>query len=109
MDDAHHHHHDETIRSAVVTSSGDLDVQALDRWLGELVRSPDVDLLRVKGVVAVRGQPARFVFQVVRDVVDVRPGRPWGVEPRTNQLVFIGRGLDAEALRAGFEGVRAHA
>jgi hypothetical protein len=30
-------------------------------------------------------------------------GRPWGDEARTNRLVFIGRRLDEESLRSGFQ------
>lgn len=97
------HHHDDHISSVVATSDGDVDIGALDRWLGRLLQTPGLDILRIKGVVAVSGRPERFVFQVVRSVVDVHPDRPWGDEPRTNKLVFIGTGLDAQALQQGLE------
>lgn len=73
--------------------------EALDQWLGRFLARPGVDVLRVKGVLAVPGRSERFVFQVVRDVLDVRPDRPWGDEPRANTLVFIGRNLDAPVLQ----------
>ena len=31
------------------------------------------------------------------------PGSEWGNEPRKNQLVFIGRNLDEDALRTEFQ------
>ena len=31
------------------------------------------------------------------------PDRPWGDIPRHNQLVFIGRNLDEESMRQGFD------
>jgi len=101
---AHHEHqHDDGILSVAVAADGDVDVQALDLWLGRLTRSRELSLLRMKGILAVPGHPRRFVFHGVRDVVDVRPERPWGQEPRRSRAVFIGRGLDPEVLQAGFE------
>jgi G3E family GTPase len=35
--------------------------------------------------------------------LDGRPGRPWNAtEQRLNEIVFIGRNLDADLLRDGF-------
>lgn len=105
----HHHHthqHEEDITSVVADVAGDLDAQALDLWLGRLMRSPDLDLLRMKGVLALPGHPARFVFHAVRGALDLRPHTPWGEEPRRSRIVFIGRGLDAHGLQQGLEAVR---
>lgn len=99
---AHSHHHDDAIRSYFVEASGDVDVAALDLWLGDLVRARDSNLLRMKGILAVPGDPRRFVFNGVRSVVDVRPERDWEQEPRSSRIVFIGRGLDHEGLQTGF-------
>jgi G3E family GTPase len=44
----------------------------------------------------------RFVFQGVHMLMDGRPDRPWGAEPRRNTLVFIGRNLDRKELNEGF-------
>ena len=114
----HHHHdhdhhdhddhqHDESIRPVVVQVDGDVDVAALDLWLGELARQKDTPLLRMKGVLSVPGDHRRFVFNGVRDVVDVRPGSPWADEGRFCRIVMIGRGLDFESLQAGFTACRA--
>jgi G3E family GTPase len=44
------------------------------------------------------------VFQGVHMLFDGRPDRLWKPgEPRKNELVFIGRNLDAGALTAGFK------
>ena len=84
-----------------------MDVAALDLWLGELARRKDTPLLRMKGVLSVPGDPRRFVFNGVRDVVDVRPGSPWADEGRFCRIVMIGRSLDGESLQAGFTACRA--
>jgi G3E family GTPase len=36
-------------------------------------------------------------------IFDGQLERPWGVSPRRNRLVFIGRKLDRQELEAGFE------
>ena len=96
------HRHDDSITSMAIQAEGDIDVDSLDRWLGFLVRRDDMELLRMKGVLAVPGQARRFVFHGVRDVVDVVPGPPWEGEPRANRAVFIGRRLNEDQLRLGF-------
>ncbi len=96
------HRHDHSIASVAVEADGDADVDRLDRWLGSLVRSHEIEVLRMKGVLAVPGQARRFVFHGVRAVVDVVPGPPWGEEARHNRAVFIGRGLDATTMKNGF-------
>jgi len=101
--DTHHaHHHDESIKPVVVELSGDVNVAALDVWLGQLTRQSESPLLRMKGILAVPGDPRRFVFNGVRSVVDVRPDRLWGEETRFSRIVMIGRKLDHEILQAGF-------
>ena len=86
----------------VARVEGDLDPVALDRWLGELVRRDSLDLIRMKGVLALPDDPRRFVFQAVRQDIEVAPGAAWADEPRASWLVFIGRGLDETALQQGF-------
>jgi G3E family GTPase len=34
---------------------------------------------------------------------DGRPDRPWGANPRKNDLIFIGRNLDRQTLVRDFE------
>ena len=90
----------------VANLDGEVDLEAFDRWLGLLSRDPSMDLLRMKGVLAIAGDTRRWVFQAVRRTTDVEPGRPWGEDPPTCQVVFIGRGLDQETLQAGMAACR---
>ena len=62
-----------------------------------------IDLFRMKGFLSLEGAPERYVFQGVHMLFSSHPDKPWGDEPRHNQLVFIGRNLDEEAMRQGFE------
>ena len=101
------HQHDDDIRSVAVQVDGDVDVGALDLWLGKISRQRG--MLRMKGIIAVPGSPRRFVFNGVRQVVDVRPEQDWGDANRYSRIVFIGRGLERESLQNGFHSCLARA
>ena len=81
---------------------GDLDEKKLSDWLGTLLRTKGQDIFRMKGVLAVKGRDMRFVFQGVHMLMDGKPDRPWGNDPRENAIIFIGRNLDREMLTEGF-------
>ena len=57
----------------------------------------------MKGFISIVDEPERFVFQGVHMLFDGQPNKPWGDAPRRNQLVFIGRNLDEQEMRQGFE------
>ncbi len=97
------HEHDEEVTSVGITTPGDLDPDRLNDWIGDLLRTKGVDIFRMKGILSIKGQPERFVFQGVHMLFDGRPDRPWGSEPRYNSLIFIGRNLDRTELTEGFE------
>jgi G3E family GTPase len=61
------------------------------------------DILRCKGIVAFRDEPKRFVFQGVHMILDGDLQRDWRPdEKRESRLVFIGRKLKSDEIRAGF-------
>jgi G3E family GTPase len=108
----HHHHehaeepdhvHDDSVTSVGISVPGDLDPKKMNQWFGELLQTQGQDLFRMKGVLSLKGDPNRFVFQGVHMQFDGQAQRPWGNEPRVNKLVFIGRNLDREKLTAGFK------
>jgi G3E family GTPase len=101
----HHHHdheHDKAITSVGVVADGEIDDEKFNAWMGELLQTKGPDIFRMKGVLAIKGDPRRFVYQAVHMQFDGRPDRPWGDTKRTNKLVFIGRHLDRAALTEGF-------
>ena len=98
----HDHHHDEDVTSVGISTPGDLDEKMLSDWLGTLLRTKGQDIFRMKGVLSVKGREMRCVFQGVHMLMDGRPDRPWGKDPRQNTIIFIGRNLDREALNEGF-------
>ena len=102
-EEEHDHHHAEDVMSVGIRAPGDLDEKKLSDWLGTLLRTKGQDIFRMKGVLAVKGRAMRFVFQGVHMLMDGRPDREWGNEPRINTLIFIGRNLDRAELNEGFK------
>ena len=97
------HEHDDEVGSIAIEVEGDVDPDRLNLWLGELLRERGVDIFRMKGFISLAGESRRFVFQGVHMLFDGQPDREWGDAPRRNQLVFIGRNLDGQNMREGFE------
>jgi G3E family GTPase len=96
------HEHDDEVTSVGITTPGEVDPTKLNEWIGELLRTKGNDIFRSKGVLAVKGSPNRLVFQGVHMLFDGKFDRPWGKEPRSNTLIFIGRNLDRAALNEAF-------
>jgi G3E family GTPase len=105
-DDLHEDHddhvHDASVSSVGIEIEADVDIDALQTWLAELRNNDATNLFRVKGILAVQGQPYRYVLQGVHNVVELRAAQAWGSEPRTSRIVFIGRDLDRAALTDRF-------
>ena len=101
------HEHDEEVTSVGVLVDGDLDGVLFQDWISALLRNKGKDIFRSKGVVAVRGQDRRVVFQGVHMLLESQPDRPWGDGQRGTQMVFIGRNLDRQSLTEGVLACRA--
>jgi G3E family GTPase len=96
------HHHDEQIGSIGIQEQRALDARKVNDWLSYLLQSRGADILRMKGVLNIKGDERRYVFHGVHMMFDGRPDRPWGSAARASQLVFIGRKLDRDEFLAGF-------
>jgi G3E family GTPase len=101
---AHDHEHDAGIGSISLTSHSPMDGGKISDWLAYVVQSQGQDILRAKGIIDVKGESRRLVFQAVHMLLEGDLQRPWKPdEPRYSRLVFIGRNLDQNALQIGFE------
>ncbi|MGY3484361.1 G3E family GTPase [Bradyrhizobium sp. USDA 4011] len=104
MNETHAHEHDSHVKSLSLKSSRDLDPDRFLPWIQMIVQKLGMDILRMKGILAFRDDPDRFVVQGVHMLIDGAPQRPWKeTEPRESRLVFIGRNLPEDVLRTGFE------
>lgn len=99
------HDHDDEVGSVSFSRPGVVDSAKFNKWMFDLVQQRGPDLFRMKGVLDLDAEPRRFVFQGVHMTLDGRPGKPWkNEERRQNELVFIGRNLDRQAIEQGFDG-----
>ena len=80
----------------------DVDLVRFHTWIDALRTEQAETLFRMKGILAVKGQPQRYVLQGVHSLIDFRATQPWGSEARSSKIVFIGRDLDRAALQDGF-------
>lgn len=97
------HEHDETVGSIALVEPGAVSGAKLNGWLSHLLQTQGPDIFRMKGILNLAGEEQRFVFQGVHMLFDGRPDRPWKPgETRKNELVFIGRNLNADRFREDF-------
>ena len=97
------HEHDDAVTSVALRETRPIDGTKFNQWIGTLLRERGQSILRSKGILDIKGQPDRLVFQGVHMLIDGGPGKPWkDGETRDSKLVFIGRDLDTTELKAGF-------
>jgi G3E family GTPase len=103
-DHAHDHAAAAGIGSVSLTAERPLDGQKVTAWLNALLAERGVDILRAKGILDLKGESRRLVFQAVHMMLEGDLQRPWrDDERRWSRAVFIGRNLDEAELRRGFE------
>jgi G3E family GTPase len=101
--DAHHEHHDE-VESFVFRSKKPFDGTKLEQFLSGMIQVYGPDLLRYKGVLWMKGNPRRVVFQGVHMMMGGDMGKPWTKsDKKESLLVFIGKKLPKDLFIAGLE------
>ena len=101
--DSHHEHHDE-VESFVFRSDKPFDGDKLEQFLSGIIQVYGPDLLRYKGVLWMKGNPQRVVFQGVHMMMGGDLGKPWGKgEKKQSTMVFIGKKLPRDLFVAGLE------
>ncbi len=123
--DHHHHHdhhghdhhdhdhahpsdiHDVTVKS-VSLRGGEMDPKKFFPWIEKITQMEGPNILRLKGIIALKGDDERYVLQGVHMIIEGDHQRAWkDGEKHESRLVFIGRELDAERLRKSFEACQA--
>jgi len=114
--DHHHHGHDHEhdhihdhvaaagIRGIALTADKPLDANKVTQWLNGVLQTQGPDILRAKGILDIKGEDRRLVFQAVHMILEGDFQGDWRPEDkRYSRLVFIGRNLDEAKLREGFQ------
>ena len=103
-----HAHEDQDIAGVSLTSERPLDGRRVTQWLNTLLQLQGPDILRAKGILDVKGEDRRLVFQAVHMIMEGDLQRPWKPgERRYSRMVFIGRNLDRAGLEAGLKACEA--
>jgi len=91
---AHHHGHDGEITSFMLAFDDPLDWMAVSRWLAHLRGARGEDLLRVKGILNLSGEPAPVAIHGVHHVFHPPVALSgWPDAERRSRIVFITRGI----------------
>ncbi|KGD91970.1 GTP-binding protein [Rhizobium sp. YS-1r] len=114
--DHHHHHHgdvspihDVTVKS-ISLRGGEMNPERFFPWIQKLTQTDGPNILRLKGIIAFKGDEERYVVQGVHMIIEGDHQRPWkDGEKRESRLVFIGRDLDAEKIEKSFRACEAAA
>ncbi|MGK0476311.1 MAG: G3E family GTPase [Oleispira sp.] len=88
------HEHDDAVSSVAIELSGLFDFPRINTWLDMFLQEKGPDIYRMKGVVGVKGESNKIVFQGVHMMLSSQAGKPWGDEQPVNRMVFIGKDLD---------------
>ncbi|TBD39493.1 CobW family GTP-binding protein [Rhizobium ruizarguesonis] len=104
-----HHHgamsaiHDVTVQS-VSLRGGEMNPERFFPWIQKITQTQGPNILRLKGIIAFKDDPERYVVQGVHMIIEGDHQRPWKEgEKHESRLVFIGRELDREKLEASFK------
>jgi len=99
------HEHDDSVSSLSITQAGDVNIEDLRSWMGDLLADKGNDIFRMKGVISIAHAKQRYVYQGVHMLFEgmFDDDHVWGADDaRESKLVFIGKGLDKAALADGF-------
>lgn len=104
----HHSHgpkkspHESGISSVGFKVPGEVSIDKFQEFFQTL--NPE-DLYRSKGIMKINGDDRKFVFHGVHDIIDHElTEHKWDPnETPMNKVVFIGKNLDREALKSGFQ------
>jgi G3E family GTPase len=114
--DHHHHHHGEmsaihdiTVQS-VSLRGGEMNPERFFPWIQKITQTQGPSILRLKGIIAFKGDAERYVVQGVHMIIEGDHQRPWkDGEKHESRLVFIGRDLDRTKLEESFKACEATA
>ncbi|BCH63873.1 cobalamin biosynthesis protein CobW [Agrobacterium vitis] len=115
-DHGHHHHdhgpspiHDVTVTS-ISLRGGEMNPDRFFPWIQKVTQTDGPNILRLKGIIAFKGDAERYVVQGVHMIIEGDHQRPWkDGEKHESRLVFIGRELDREKLENSFKACEAAA
>ena len=98
-----------TVQS-VSLRGGEMNPERFFPWIQKITQTQGPSILRLKGIIAFKGDAERYVVQGVHMIIEGDHQRPWkDGEKHESRLVFIGRDLDRAKLEESFKACEATA
>jgi G3E family GTPase len=99
--DAHAHAHG--VHSFALSLDENLNWTAFGTWMTMLLHRHGADILRVKGILAIEGNPGPVLFHCAQHLVHPPEHlSSWNDQPRRSRLVFIVRNLSPALIEESF-------
>lgn len=89
--------------SSFLLEAGEVDLDRIGEFVQSLIDEFGDSLLRYKGILAIRGDPRKLIFQGVQRVAGFDYGEVWALdEAPISRIVMIGKNLPEARLRTAF-------
>ena len=103
LNPSHHHHQDLDAHS--FEFSEPLIADKFEHWITMLLFLSGYQIYRIKGILQLKDEKNKIIFQSVRSNSKIDVGSPWmDDEIRKSKIVFIGNNIKKEALEKGLKG-----
>uniref|UniRef100_A0A8D0CCG0 CobW C-terminal domain-containing protein n=1 Tax=Salvator merianae TaxID=96440 RepID=A0A8D0CCG0_SALMN len=112
LEEAPQSHLDKSIVTSTFEVPGSITEENLNVFIQNLLweknvedkRGNPMEVIRLKGLVSIKGKPHQLIVQGVHELYDLEEtsARWKGDDERTNRLILIGRNLDKDILRGVF-------
>lgn len=98
------HKHDSRIGTFSYKMETEMDLKGANTFIGTLLREKGADIYRMKGFLALEGQPMKYVFHSVGMIFNIQPLQEWKEgEKRQCVFVIIGKNLSQQWLEDKFK------
>ena len=64
LNTAGEHEHDSSVTSLSIIQPGDVDLDAVQSWVSDILQTKGADIYRMKGVLSIADTEQKFVYQV---------------------------------------------
>merc|ERR1712187_119681 len=81
--------HGDGIKTVGFKFPGFMDRKLVSNFLSQFLEAKGEDIYRMKGILAMQGDPRKFIFQGVHMLFDARPDEEWDDEEEIiNKFIF---------------------
>merc|ERR1712228_901588 len=74
------HEHDSTVSSISIVEPGELDLDLVQAWVGDILQTKGADIFRMKGVLAIANAEQKFVYQAVHMIFNGNFDEKWSAD-----------------------------